>query len=153
MVNKVKTTILHIYTLLQLGQVFLFMSLRIQTFTPVYYSHTETVNQNHRKNKKKMEKKKKKTEYSSSLYTHHHKKNKNKNLGNTEGLHGKAYHLTRNAISHSYHKLWESQKRLCCTVSSIMSIRFQIKTQIISSTASLLFLLLSIHIHSLVSGN
>lgn len=81
------------------------------------------------------------------------------NLGNTEGLHGKAYHLTRNAISHSYHKLWESQKRLCCTVSSIMSIRFQIKTQIISSTASLLFLLLtpifllSIHIHSLVSGN
>lgn len=135
MITKVKTTILHIYILLQLGQVFLFISPRI-TVALVYYSHTEqfikTYNQNHRRKKYQ---------------------------GNTEGLHGKAYYLTRNAISRSYHKLWESQKQLCCTVPSIMSIRFQIKTQIISSAASLLFLLLapifllSIHIHSLISGN
>lgn len=54
MITKVKTTILHIYILLQLGQVFLFMSPRI-TVALVYYSHTEqsikTYNQNHRKKK------------------------------------------------------------------------------------------------------
>lgn len=105
MVTKVKTTILHIYILLQLGQVFLFMSLRI-TAALVYYSHTEQ-----------------------PIKTYKIKITGKKNLGNTEGLHGKAYYLTRNAISHSYHKLWESQKQLCSTVPSIMSISFQIKTK------------------------